>query len=177
MVQIKQKGILILVVLLSIYNMLYMPTQTSILTLVGSAVLYGLTRNLMVPAFVLFVAPLIVFSVKMYKEGFQNPVVPKVITATVTPVPTAAVAAVPTTPVQEENAGSTPAPVTNMSTRLVVADAQDTSMGSVDVNPKPQRALITGADTSSVKTALARELPTANQEAVTQSVTVGPSSV
>jgi hypothetical protein len=160
--------------------MLYMPTQTSILTLVGSAVLYGLTRNLMVPAFVLFVAPLIVFSVKMYKEGFQNPVVPKVITATVTPVPTAAVAAVaavPTTPVQEENAGSTPAPVTNMSNRLVVADAQDTSMGSVDVNPKPQRALITGADTSSVKTALARELPTANQEAVTQSVTVGPSSV
>jgi hypothetical protein len=131
----------------------------------------------MVPAFVLFVAPLIVFSVKMYKEGFQNPVVPKVITAAVTPVPTAAVAAVPTTPVQEENAGSTPAPVTNMSNRLVVADAQDTSMGSVDVNPKPQRALITGADTSSVKTALARELPTANQEAVTQSVTVGPSSV
>ena len=172
MVQIKQKGILILVVLLSIYNMLYMPTQTSILTLVGSAVLYGLTRNLMVPAFVLFVAPLIVFSVKMYKEGFQNPVVPKVLTAAVPTVPT-----VSSVPVQEEKAGSMPAPVTNMSNRLVVADAQDTSMGSVDVNPKPQRALITGADTSSVKTALARELPTANQEAVTQSVTVGPSSV
>ena len=158
MVQIKQKGLLLLVVLLSIYNMLYMPTQTSILTLVGSAVLYGLTRDLMVPIFVLFVAPLIVFSVKMYKEGFQNPVV----------VPT-----VSSAPVQEKKTESTPV----MSNRLVVADAQDTSMESVDVNPKPQRALITGADTSSVKTALARELPTANQEAVTQSVSVGPSSV
>ena len=162
MVQIKQKGLLLLVVLLSIYNMLYMPTQTSILTLVGSAVLYGLTRDLMVPIFVLFVAPLIVFSVKMYKEGFQNPV-----------VPTAALPTVSSAPVQEKKTESTPV----MSTRLVVADAQDTSMGSVDVNPKPQRALITGADTSSVKTALARELPTANQEAVTQSVSVGPSSV
>ena len=171
MAQIKQKRILILVVLLSIYNMVYMPTQTSILTLVGSAVLYGLTRNLMVPAFVLLVAPLIVFSVKMYKEGFQNPVV-----STTQTVPTG-VTQLKTAPVQEEEAGSTPAPVTKMSNRLVATDAHDTPMGSVEVNPKSQRALITGADTSSVNTALASELSNANQQAVVSSVGVGPSPV
>lgn len=177
----KQKVILqILAALLSIYNFMYMPLQTSSITLLGALALYGLTNELLIPVFVLFISPLIVFSVKAYKsysEGFQS-VTQQSITDRIESMKKKADGFQDTPAVDAgSDSVSVPAFVSQMGNRIVIPNSHDTPMESVDVKPKTQRALITGADTQSVNAALASDLGDTDQQAVVSSMSVGPSSL
>lgn len=72
-----------------------------------------------------------------------------------------------------------PAYVREKGRLLVVPETSMARLESVDTNPRPSPALITGEDGMSVNTALtpdATQLPDAEQRAVTASVQVGPES-
>ena len=74
---------------------------------------------------------------------------------------------------------SIPAYVREKGRLLVVPETSMARLESVDKNPRPSPALITGEDGMSVDTALtpdATQLPDAEQRAVTASVQVGPES-
>lgn len=196
----KQKMILqILLVLLAIHNIMYMPLQTSILTLLGAFALYGLTGELLVPVFILFISPLIVLSVKMYKkscEGFQvkdaTSISERVVNLDKAPreklnAPTGVMEMSwlenfedvnATTEKEGAPAVSVPAFVKEKGRLLVVPESHVSNLGSVDTNPKAQHALITGEDPASVNTALAHEateLGNAAQPASARGTSVGPS--
>lgn len=196
----KQKVILqILVVLLSLHAIMYMPLQTSILTLLGAFALYGLTHELLVPIFILFMSPLIVMSVRMYKngyDGFQAKGVEAVSERVagmqkVTPKPFQGPSGVLEMPgleafadvsdVSEDNGqprSSVPASTKDKSRLQVVPEGSVANLGSVDSNPQANPVLITGQDSASVNTALvpdATELGNAAQPASSSGMTVGPS--
>jgi len=72
---------------------------------------------------------------------------------------------------------SIPAYVREKGRLLVVPETSMARLESVDTNPRPSPALITGEDGMSVDTALtpdATQLPDANQQAVTASMQTGP---
>ena len=199
----KQKMILqILLVLLAIHDVMYMPLQTSMLTLLGAFALYGITHELLVPVFILFISPLIVMSVKIYKknmEGFQAK------DATSVSDRVKDLNKVPRTKVENlmgvmetswlenfqdvstvsgsqdsEGAPSTsvPAFVKDKGRLLVVPETTVSNPGSVDTNPTQNPVLITGEDPASVNTALAHEatqLGNAAQPASASGMSVGPS--
>jgi hypothetical protein len=197
----KQKTVLqTLIAFLALYNLFFMPLQTSILTLIGAFALYGMTNELMVPAFILFISPLIVLSVKMYKksgEGFQAKGAEAVservrgMQAAPQPKPSTGPAGVlemvgienfqdvsTTSVAPAESAVSVPAFVKDKGRMLVVPESSVANIGSVDRNPQANPALITGEDESSVNTALvpeATKLGNANQPASAASMSVGPS--
>lgn len=199
----KQKAVLqTLIAFLALYNLFFMPLQTSILTLIGAFALYGLTNQLLVPAFILFISPLIVLSVKMYKkngEGFQAKgaaaVSERVRGMQVAPQPKPSTGPtgvlemagienfqdVSTTSVSPaESAVSVPAFVKDKGRMLVVPESSIANVGSVDRNPQANPALITGEDSSSVDTALVSEatkLGNANQPASAAAMSVGPSQM
>ena len=74
---------------------------------------------------------------------------------------------------------SIPAYVREKGRLLVVPETSMARLESVDTNPRPSPALITGEDGMSVNTALtpdATQLPDADQQAMTASMQVGPES-
>ena len=196
----KQKMILqILLVLLSIHDIMYMPLQTSILTFLGAFALYGLTNELLVPVFILFMSPLIVLSVKMYKkgtEGFQQGKAEEISDRvkgmqTVVAPPASGPFGVLGMPnvenfqdvnnvsqvVDSAPAVSVPAFVKDKGRMLLVPENAVANSGSLDKNPQANPALITGHDTESVNTALvadATQLGNAAQPASAVGMSVGP---
>lgn len=74
---------------------------------------------------------------------------------------------------------SVPAYVRERGRLIVVPETSMARLESVDTNPRPSPALITGEDGMSVNTALtpdATQLPDADQQAMTASMQVGPES-
>lgn len=195
----KQKQILqILLVVLAIHDIMYMPLQTSIITLIGALALYGMTGELMVPVFILFISPLIVLSVKMYKssctDGFQTKgdaeEVSERLRGMQKPAPVVEGPSGVTAPHLEtfEDVGtntpavssvSTPGSATAPAKRLFVETGKPVqSNGSVESNPRAT-ALVTGPDTTAVSTALVHnttQMGAATQPASAPSTTTGVSA-
>ena len=192
----KQKQILqILLVLLAIHDIMYMPLQTSIITLIGALALYGMTGELMVPVFILFISPLIVLSVKMYKtastDGFQTKGGAEEISERVRgmqkPAPVVEGPSGVTAPHLETfedvsantptvSSVSTPGSATAPPKRLFVEAGKPVqTTSSLESNPRAT-ALVSGPDTTAVSTALvhnATQMGAATQPASAPSTTTG----
>lgn len=201
----KQNIILqILAVLLVLHDFLYMPLETSMLTFLGALALYGITGQLLVPVLVLFIAPLLVMSVKLYKQkdGFSSSKAEEVservkgmtskkntdaLTEAHMPSGVLENASIENFQMVDANGAhmntnSTIAPSTNSvpgnaqenARFLVVPENSMPPTNSLDKNPVENPALITGPDSSSVMAALVPDA-TNLAPATAPSMTVGPS--
>jgi hypothetical protein len=204
----KQSVILqIVAVLLVLHNFFYLPFSPFVLTIAAAAAAYGMTGSLVIPAIILFAAPIIFMLLKLLKvDGFQSGgavAVSDRLKGIANKMPSSSahdVSGVVTTGVLgsmgsssvenfqtmdvsggEPPAGlsgvSIPAYVREKGRLLVVPETSMARLESVDTNPRPSPALITGEDGMSVNTALtsdATQLPDADQQAVTASMQTGP---
>jgi hypothetical protein len=193
------------VVLLVLHDFFYLTFSPFILTVIAAGVVYGFTGSLVIPAVILFVAPIIQAVLKIMKvERFENASVgAEVVSERIKtiknkmPSSTAHDAAGLVTGTLgsstienfqsldasggEAPSGlppvSIPAYVREKGRLLVVPESSKPPQVSVDKNPRPSPALITGEDGDSVHTALspsATQLPVADQQAVTSSMASGP---
>jgi hypothetical protein len=172
----------ILLVVLVLHDFMYMPLETSMLTFLGAFALYGLTGQLFVPVLVLFLAPLIVMSVKLYKqsEGFAgSPKTAEDVSERVKGLkkheekhadgPTGVLENpeienfqtldasgnnAPGNHTADASSVSVPSYVQGKGRLLVVPEQSVAPANSVDRNPQANPALITGPDSSSVNAAL-----------------------
>lgn len=204
----KQSVILqIVAVLLVLHNFFYLPFSPFVLTIAAAAAAYGMTGSLVIPAIILFAAPIIFMLLKLLKvDGFQSGgavAVSDRLKGIANKMPSSSahdVSGVVTTGVLgsmgsssvenfqtmdvsggEPPAGlsgvSVPAYVRERGRLIVVPETSMARLESVDTNPRPSPALITGEDGMSVNTALtsdATQLPDADQQAVTASMQTGP---
>ena len=205
----KQSIILqIVVVLLVLHDFFYLQFSPFILTIAAAAAAYGMTGSLVIPAGILFASPIIYMLLKLMKiDHFQDGAGAAAVSERVkniavkTPSTTAYDASgVVTTGVlgsanvenfqtMDVSGGevpggmpgvSVPAYVREKGRLLVVPETSMARLESVDSNPRPSPALITGEDGMSVNTALtpdATQLPEADQQAVTASMSAGPVTV
>jgi hypothetical protein len=185
----KQNMILqILAILLVLHDYLYMPVETSMLTFLAALAMYGVTGKLLVPVVVLFVAPLILVAMKMYKQkdGF---------TATKAEEVSERVKSIKSNPGHHDVKGvegvmenfetidgsGSPVPdyVMENGRFLVVPEHSMPPTNSVDRHPLENPTLITGSDASSVNTALVPDAtklaPATSSPATAPSMMVGPS--
>jgi len=194
-------------VLLVLHDFMYMPLETSMLTFLGAFALYGLTGELIVPVLVLFFSPLIVMSVKLYKqsEGFAgSPKTAEDVSERVKGLtakkheekhaegPTGVLENpeienfqtldasgnnAPGNHTADASSVSVPSYVQGKGRLLVVPENSVAPANSVDRPPKENPALITGADSGSIHTALtpdATQLPHARSGSDAHSMSVGP---
>ena len=200
----------IVAVLLVLHNFFYLPFSPFVLTIAAAAAAYGMTGSLVIPDIILFAAPIIFMLLKLLKvDGFQSGgavAVSDRLKGIANKMPSSSahdVSGVVTTGVLgsmgsssvenfqtmdvsggEPPAGlsgvSVPAYVRERGRLIVVPETSMARLESVDTNPRPSPALITGEDGMSVNTALtpdATQLPDADQQAVTASMAVGPNVV
>jgi len=200
----------IVAVLLVLHNFFYLPFPPFVLTIAAAAAAYGMTGSLVIPDIILFAAPIIFMLLKLLKvDGFQSGgavAVSDRLKGIANKMPSSSahdVSGVVTTGVLgsmgsssvenfqtmdvsggEPPAGlsgvSIPAYVREKGRLLVVPETSMARLESVDTNPRPSPALITGEDGMSVNAALtpdATQLPDADQQAVTASMAVGPNVV
>jgi hypothetical protein len=197
----------IVAVLLVLHNFFYLPFSPFVLTIAAAAAAYGMTGSLVIPDIILFAAPIIFMLLKLLKvDGFQSGgavAVSDRLKGIANKMPSSSahdVSGVVTTGVLgsmgsssvenfqtmdvsggEPPAGlsgvSVPAYVRERGRLIVVPETSMARLESVDTNPRPSPALITGEDGMSVNTALtpdATQLPDADQQAVTASMQTGP---
>jgi len=197
----------IVAVLLVLHNFFYLPFSPFVLTIAAAAAAYGMTGSLVIPDIILFAAPIIFMLLKLLKvDGFQSGgavAVSDRLKGIANKMPSSSahdVSGVVTTGVLgsmgsssvenfqtmdvsggEPPAGlsgvSVPAYVRERGRLIVVPETSMARLESVDTNPRPSPALITGEDDMSVNTALtsdATQLPDADQQAVTASMQTGP---
>ena len=198
----------IVVVLLVLHDFFYLPFSPFILTLAAAGVSYGVTKSLVIPAVILFLAPIIKMVLVIMKkvDNFQNVGAEAVSErlkniAIKTPsntaydasgnVTTGVLGLMGSSSVENFQAidasggeaptgmsgVSIPAYVREKGRLLVIPETSMARLESVDSNPRPSPALITGEDGMSVNTALtpdATQLPDADQKAVTASMPAGP---
>lgn len=192
----------ILVALLVIHDLYFMPLTAFIITLVVAAALYGATKSLLLPATVLFIAPIIQMVLEIMNtkktEKFQGA---QAVSDRVKEMKASKVVSKPasTTGVlasanlenfqnvdasgSEAPTGlsgvSVPAYVREKGRMIVIPEHSMARLESFDTNPRPSPALITGEDDDSVGTALkqdATQLSAADQKASAQSMSSGPVS-
>lgn len=199
----------IVAVLLVLHDFFYLPFSPFVLTIAAAAAAYGMTGSLVIPDVILFAAPIIFMLLKLLKvDGFQSGgavAVSDRLKGIANKMPSSSahdVSGVVTTGVLgsmgsssvenfqtmdvsggEPPAGlsgvSVPAYVRERGRLIVVPETSMARLESVDTNPRPSPALITGEDGMSVNTALtpdATQLPDADQQAMTASMQVGPES-
>jgi hypothetical protein len=198
----------IVVILLVLHNFFYLPFSPFVLTIAAAAAAYGVTKSLLIPAVILFLAPIVKMVLVIMKktDNFQNVGAEAVSDriknmAVKTPSNTAYDASgnmttgvlglmgsssVENFQTVDASGGEVPGGMPGMSIPayvrekgrlLVVPETSMARMESVDSNPRPSPALITGEDGMSVNTALtpdATQLPDADQQAVTASMPAGP---
>ena len=198
----------IVVVLLVIHDFFHLPFIPFILTVAAAATAYGVTKSLVIPAIILFIAPIIKMVLVIMKkvDNFQNvgaeavserlkniaikrpsttayDASGNVTTGVLGNMGNASVENFQTLDVSGGEAPggmsgvSVPAYVREKGRLLVVPETSMARLESLDTNPRPSPALITGEDGMSVNTALApsaTQLPSADQKAVTASVPTGP---
>ncbi len=197
----------IVVILLVLHNFFYLPFSPFILALAAAVAAYGMTNSLVIPAGILFAAPIILMVLRLMKktDNFQNvgvgaaavserikEVARKPVSSTAYDASGSEITGVLGSAsiehfqnidasggdVPEGMPGvSIPAYVREKGRMIVVPESSMARMESVDSNPRPSPALITGEDDNSVNTALiadATQLPDANQRAVTASMAAGP---
>ena len=205
----------IVVILLVLHNFFYLPFSPFVLTIAAAAAAYGVTKSLLIPAVILFLAPIIKMVLVIMKktDNFQNvgsatgaeAVSDRLKNIAIkTPsntaydasgnVTTGVLGLMGSSSVENFQAidasggeaptgmpgVSIPAYVREKGRLLVVPETSMARLESVDSNPRPSPALITGEDGMSVNTALtpdATQLPDADQQAVTESMPVGPVSM
>ena len=201
----------IVVILLVLHNFFYLPFSPFVLTIAAAAAAYGVTKSLIIPAVILFLAPIVKMVLVIMKktDNFQNVGAETVSDrvknmAIKTPSNTAYDASgnmttgvlglmgsssVENFQAIDASGGeaptgmsgvSIPAYVREKGRLLVVPETSMARLESVDSNPRPSPALITGEDGMSVNTALtpdATQLPDADQQAVTASMPAGPVTV
>lgn len=198
----------IVVVLLVLHDFFYLPFSPFVLTIAAAAAAYGVTKSLVIPSVILFLAPIVKMVLVIMKktENFQNVgaeavsqrlkniAVKKPSTSAYDAsgnVTTGVLGLMGSSSVENFQAidasgaeaptgmsgVSIPAYVREKGRLLVVPETSMARMESVDSNPRPSPALITGEDGMSVNTALtpdATQLPDADQQAVTASMPAGP---
>lgn len=197
----------IVVILLVLHDFFYLPFSPFILTAAAAVAAYGMTGSLVIPGGILFASPILYMLLKIMKiDNFQNggaeavservksiavetpsstahDVSGSIVTGVLGPMGSASVENFQTTDVSGSappggmSGVSIPAYVRDKGRLLVVPETSMARMESVDTNPRPSPALITGEDEMSVDTALvpdATKLPDADQQAVTASMPVGP---
>ena len=201
----------IVVILLVLHNFFYLPFSPFVLTIAAAAAAYGVTKSLIIPSVILFLAPIVKMVLVIMKttDNFQNVGAEAVSDrvknmAIKTPSNTAYDASgnmttgvlglmgsssVENFQAIDASGGeaptgmpgvSIPAYVREKGRLLVVPETSMARLESVDSNPRPSPALITGEDGMSVNTALtpdATQLPDADQQAVTESMPAGPVSM
>jgi hypothetical protein len=201
----------IVVILLVLHNFFYLPFSPFVLTIAAAAAAYGVTKSLIIPSVILFLAPTVKMVLVIMKttDNFQNVGAEAVSDrvknmAIKTPSNTAYDASgnmttgvlglmgsssVENFQTVDASGGevpggmpgvSIPAYVREKGRLLVVPETSMARLESVDSNPRPSPALITGEDGMSVNTALtpdATQLPDADQQAVTESMSAGPVSM
>jgi hypothetical protein len=201
----------IVVILLVLHNFFYLPFSPFVLTIAAAAAAYGVTKSLIIPSVILFLAPIVKMVLVIMKttDNFQNVGAEAVSDrvknmAIKTPSNTAYDASgnmttgvlglmgsssVENFQTVDASGGevpggmpgvSIPAYVREKGRLLVVPETSMARLESVDSNPRPSPALITGEDGMSVNTALtpdATQLPDADQQAVTESMSAGPVSM
>jgi len=191
----------IVVALLVIHDLYYMPLTAFIITAIVAAALYGITRSLLLPAAVLFIAPIIQMLLQIMKktEKFQGAMavserVKEMKAAKVVAKPASTTGVLASANIEnfqsvdasgsEAPTGlsgvSVPAYVREKGRMIVIPEHSMARLESFDNNPRPSPALIMGEDDDSVGTALkqdATQLSAADQKASAQSMSTGPTDV
>jgi hypothetical protein len=191
----------IVVALLVIHDLYYMPLTAFIITAIVAAALYGITRSLLLPAAVLFIAPIIQMLLQIMKktEKFQGAIavserVKEMKAAKVVAKPPSTTGVLASANIEnfqsvdasgsEAPTGlsgvSVPAYVREKGRMIVIPEHSMARLESFDNNPRPSPALIMGEDDDSVGTALkqdATQLSAADQKASAQSMSTGPTDV
>lgn len=193
----------IVVALLVIHDFYHLPIIPFIITLIVAAVLYGMTNSLLLPAAVLFIAPIIkmIFEIMNTRktEKFQGAQavsdrVKEMKAAKVMSKPASTTGVLASSNLEnfqnvdasgsEAPTGlsgvSVPAYVREKGRMIVIPEHSMARLESIDTNPRPSPALIMGEDDESVGTALkqdATQLSAADQKASAQSMSSGPTDV
>ena len=191
----------IVVALLVIHDLYYMPLTAFIITAIVAAALYGITRSLLLPAAVLFIAPIIQMIIQIMKmtEMFQGAMavserVKEMKAAKVVSKPASTTGVLASANIEnfqsvdasgsEAPTGlsgvSVPAYVREKGRMIVIPEHSMARLESFDSNPRPSPALIMGKDDESVGTALkqdATQLSDADQKASAPSMSAGPTDV
>jgi hypothetical protein len=208
----KQSVILqIVVLLLSLHDFFYLPLSPFLMTLAAAVAAYGITNSLVIPAIILFAAPILKMVLQQMnqhlktKDAFQDvgavavsdrvkQIAQKMPSTTAYDASGSEVTGVLGSATLENfqaadlsggevptaMAGlagvSVPAYVREKGRMIVVPEYSVAPSGSIDTNPRPSRALITGEDAGSVGTALvsdATHLPESEEPAVRAASAVG----
>lgn len=191
----------IVVALLVVHDFYHLPIIAFIITLIIAATLYGMTDSLLLPAAVLFIAPIIkmLFEIMKRTEKFQNALavsdrVKEMKAAKVVSKPPSTTGVLASANIEnfqsvdasgsEAPTGlsgvSVPAYVREKGRMIVIPEHSMARLESFDNNPRPSPALILGEDDDSVTTALkqdATQLSAADQKASAPSMSAGPSNL